>query len=266
MKLFISPNDRNEEQTELVKSAIQKLESSSKHDFSLSREEAVRLFGSEERVLFNAEDSDIIVSFGGDGSVLRAAALAIQLDKPLIGINGGRLGYLCALSVSDIEDFDEKLEQYSSSERMLLELKYNGETYYALNDIIVGKRKFGGTADLILSVDEEENLEIRGDGIIFSTPTGSTAYNFSAKGPVLDLESSCYVLTPICPHVSLSNSIVVSEKRSVTVRERYDLANLYVDGREIGKMQGTAEIFCSNRKLRLYSYTGMKNRIKSLSI
>ena len=87
----------------------------------------------------------------------------------------------------------------------------------------------------------------------------------SCGGPILDLKVPCFVMTPVCPHISISSSIVMSEEREVTVRERYNMSNLYIDGRNAGPIQGEIHIRCADRKLMLYCNTGMKNRISRLS-
>jgi len=189
---------------------------------------------------------------GGDGALLRAAKTALKADKPLIGINSGRLGYLCALEIEDILKTAEFTARNTPKELSVLQFTHEGTTYYALNDVVVAKINFGETVDLTLSVNYANSSKLRGDGIIVATPTGSTAYNLSAGGPVVDLDAPVYVITPICTHMKEAYSQVVAEDKPVQISVNHRYAKVYVDGVMIGKVEDSITVKVSEKKLRLY--------------
>lgn len=252
MKLLIHANGFTGEQTAQAAACFAALESGG-NECALPPADSIRLFGDRSRAGFGPGESDIIISLGGDGSVLRAAQTAIAWDKPLLGINSGRLGYLCALDFAETGRFSEIFSQCVCTERTLLELTYDSETYYALNDVIIAKENFGETADLSVHIDSGSLLRVRGDGLIISTPTGSTAYNLSAGGPVLDAAMPSILLTQICPHAARACPIVLSDRRTVTVEERNRRAQVYADGRNIGNLSGVIAVRRAEKTLRMYS-------------
>ena len=172
MKLFLAPNIFTETQVSQAVECVSILKGSG-HKCALSSENSVKLFGDSRSALFSPQESDMIVSLGGDGAVLRAAQTAIEFKKPLLGINNGRLGYLCALNYSELDRFNVLLPELKHSERQLLKLRYHGVERLALNDVIIGKQNFGETVDLDINVSGSAPLRLRGDGIIIATPTGS---------------------------------------------------------------------------------------------
>ncbi|MGN0579078.1 MAG: NAD(+)/NADH kinase [Ruminiclostridium sp.] len=252
MKLLLCPNGYNGIQAEQAKYCISALEKIG-HECSLSENDSINLYGDKSYVRFPSADSDIIVSLGGDGSVLRAAQTAIALDKPLIGINSGRLGYLCSIDYSGISDFNAAVSNLEISPRSLLEFSYENKEIYVLNDVIAAKNNFGETVDLTVKVDDVNDFKVRGDGLIIATPTGSTAYNLSSGGPMIDAESDSFVLTPICPHGSFSHSVVLGRKHIVSISERSNSAAVYADGKCIGNISGELRVRVSSRKLKLYA-------------
>lgn len=252
MKLLLCPNGYNGKQAEQAKHCISSLEKSG-HTCSLLSTDSINLYGDDRYVRFSIEECDLVVSLGGDGSVLRAAQQAITADKSLLGINSGRLGYLCGLQLADVSEINKYLPRLEVSERSMLEFNYEGTVYYAVNDVVIAKNSFGETVDLTVSLDTINNLKIRGDGLVIATPTGSTAYSLSAGGPIIDAESESYVLTPICSHDSYLHPIVLNNKRLITVSERNNAAGIYADGRHIGNIKDNLLIRTSERKLKLYS-------------
>lgn len=252
MKLLLCPNGYTGLQAEQAKLCISTLEECG-HECSLSETDSLKLFNNNSYMKFSAEESDCIVSLGGDGSVLRAAQTALSADKPLIGINSGRLGYLCGVSLTEISDFNNRFLQLAISERTLLEFTYEGISYFTVNDVIVSKNNFGETVDLTINIDGGNELKIRGDGLIIATPTGSTAYSLSSGGPMIDAESDSFVLTPICPHNSYAHPIVLGGAHIVSVSERNNTAMIYADGRCIGRLNGELIVKKSSKKLKLYS-------------
>ena len=223
------------------------------HVCALSSADSESLYQDRSYAGFSPADSDMIVSLGGDGAVLRAAQTAISCDKPLIGINSGRLGYLCAMDYQALPRFSEALSCCLPSRRSLLCLQEHGHVRYALNDVVVAKQNFGSTADLTVWIDEECAFHFRSDGIILATPTGSTGYSYSAGGPILDTASRSILLTPICPHGSGGSVTVLSDRHRVRVTERDAAANIYVDGTLIGPINGSVNIRKAAKTLCLYA-------------
>lgn len=254
MKLFLCPNIYNEKQAEEARACIATLASLG-HSVSFDESSALTVFGEkgdERSCPFGIEECDLAVSLGGDGAVLRATQLAHAANKPLVGINSGRLGYLCALTLSDVESFDSILSRCELSSRTLLEIKYNGEAHVALNDVVVAKEHIGSCADLSVGVEGLGTFTVRGDGIVVSTPTGSTAYNRSAGGPVISPDCAVTVITPLHSSRGLNRPVVSPDTGRITVRERYDSAVVVLDGNTLGKICGEVEIYRSKKTLSIY--------------
>ena len=183
---------------------------------------------------FPAEESDLIISLGGDGALLAAGQIAIKADKPLVGINAGRVGYLCAMKFEDLADFDSLIQNCRKINCTLLQVDFEGKRHYALNDVIIGKTNFGKTVDLSVYVKDKLLFHVRGDGLIVTTPTGSTAYNRSAGGPVIEEEVKAIGITSICANVA-NPPYVVSDCSEVIVKVNHEDAGIYVDSNFLGK-------------------------------
>lgn len=184
------------------------------------------------------EKCDYAIAIGGDGTTLNVAKNAAMFDKPTLGINGGTLGFMSGLEKNELQllaNINKGL--YRIEERMMLQVSIGeGEhknTYHCLNDVVISR---GDLARLIeISVTSEERLVIRqrADGMIVSTPTGSTAYSMAAGGPVVSPEHSCFVVTPICPHSLVNRSIVFSTDKALKLSVDNDKNNnafLSLDG------------------------------------
>ncbi len=169
------------------------------------------------------ENTDICIVLGGDGTMLQAAANVIDKDIPIIGVNLGTLGYLAEVEMASFEDAMDKLlaGDYEIEERMMLQgvLKQGedeGKVCYALNDIVVRASSLQ-VYSFNIYVNDMPLTSYQADGIILSSPTGSTGYNMSAGGPIVDPKAQILLLTPICPHTINTRSIVLSEHDRVTV-------------------------------------------------
>ena len=251
MRLFLAPNGFTDRQVAQAARCFRALADLG-HDCAVSPENSLRLFGDGRGAGFAPEGSDLIVSLGGDGSVRRAARTAIALNKPLLGINSGRLGYLCAMDFSEINQFNRQLEGCALSRRSLVAFEVEGETRYALNDVIVGKPSFGETVDLDVAIQGREPFRLRGDGLIIATPTGSTAYNLSAGGSMVEPTVPCILLTPVCPHGSELHPMVLDENRQIEVSVRNGVAGLYADGRNEGALKDRLTVRVARKRLFLY--------------
>ena len=197
---------------------------------------------------------DLAISIGGDGTTLATAKQASFYNKLVLGINAGRLGFMSGLEKDELELLNKlSTGEYSVDERMMLKASvYKDDEviseYHCLNDAVITR---GGLARLIdISVMSEGRLatSTRADGMIVSTPTGSTAYSMAAGGPVLSPDNSCFVVTPICPHSLLNRSIVFSSDKELTLFVENDVYNnsfLAIDGQESIPIDNDARIVIS---------------------
>ncbi len=250
MKLYICANGFTDDQLNQAKCCIEKLKSG--HECSMPAGLGRKLFDAAYIPDFEARKADLIVSLGGDGALLSAARVAIKADRPLIGINSGRLGYLCAMSFEQIDRFDGIIAEAKTRKAYLLELSTEEERAYALNDVIVAKRNFGKTVDLKVSIEGSADMDVRGDGVIICTPLGSTAYNLSAGGPVLDYDADIFALTPICAHNPGAHSRVMNGNKAVTIGVNHESALVYADGELIKETSKSVKVSRSQKALELY--------------
>jgi NAD+ kinase len=176
------------------------------------------------------EDADFWVVLGGDGTMLRCSHAAAMRDIPLLGINLGTLGFLTDAEEQDGIKVLEKVlaGEYETEKRMMLE----AGNYFALNDVCVGATSGLKTFDLY--VNDHKLDTIRADGIIVATPTGSTAYNLSAGGPILMPGGQMMVITPICPHSLSTRPLVIGAEDTVRIFAR-QVSPIIVDGETIGE-------------------------------
>lgn len=168
-----------------------------------------------------AAASDLVVVLGGDGTLLSVAHHAAQAGVPVMGVNLGRLGFLTEIPVSEaVSTLDRFLAGDASliSPRWLLEARTASAVSFCLNDVVVTKGAMARMIELALAVDGQEVATLKADGLIVSTPTGSTAYSLSAGGPILHPQVPATVVTPICPHTLSFRPLVVPSSSSVSVR------------------------------------------------
>ena len=254
MNLFIFSNTTLESRIEASRRCITLLEKNCGARCMMSAADSNIMFGSDTYA-GNAGDCGLIVAIGGDGTVLRASQLAYEYDKPIVGINTGRLGYLCALETGELEHAGPDIfDSLTVSSRMLLSFCHDGKERAALNDVVVSKSSFGTSVALQVSLNGEEYALWRGDGVITATSTGSTSYNMSAGGPVMDPSLDAMIVTPVCPHFSVTRSTVISPDCSVTIKLQPspdNSANIFADGVEIGKLQDELTVCRSERRLSL---------------
>ena len=179
-----------------------------------------------------AEQADLAIVVGGDGTLLSAARSLAEADVAVLGVNLGRLGFLADVSPGQMrEQLDEILAgRYSSERRSLLHASVcrNGPHVSesdALNDVVIHKWDIARMIELDVSIDGRFVYSLRADGLIVSTPTGSTAYALSGGGPILDPALKAVVLVPICPHTLSNRPIVVSDNATIEVLVRGDDAS-----------------------------------------
>jgi NAD+ kinase len=167
------------------------------------------------------EKVDFRISLGGDGTILRLVHSHPKLLSPLIGINLGGLGFMADIPVNDIySSLQELLDgRYHISERLMMNGQTaNGQTCFAVNEIVIHRAQNPCLVDLAIYVDGNYLNTFSADGIIISTPSGSTAYSLAAGGPILTPELNAFVITPICPHTISNRPIVLMPKNDIEVQ------------------------------------------------
>ena len=168
------------------------------------------------------EQTDVILTIGGDGTILHEASRSLRYQKPILGINLGRCGFL---ATCEIDEMETKLSAVARGDflldnRMLLYVRVLGDNSWeghALNDVVITKGRLQQAIDLSIYCDDILVEHYRGDGVIAATPTGSTAYSLAAGGPILDSQTKGIVVTPICPHSLASPAMVFAQERKINI-------------------------------------------------
>lgn len=184
---------------------------------------------------------DCAIAIGGDGTTLNIAKKAAFLNKSALGINAGRLGFMSGIERDELSLLTKLInKEYIIDERTMLKatIKKDGEvlsSHHCLNDIVVSRGNFARLIDVTITCDGRSVSNMRSDGVIISTPTGSTAYSMAAGGPVVSPEADCIIETPICPHSLMDRSIIFSADKELIVTANNDQNNspiMTVDGQE----------------------------------
>lgn len=164
-------------------------------------------------------DVDFCIAFGGDGTILHSAKLCSKYNKAVLGINGGHLGYTAGLEPDEINLIGEiKRGKYYIDKRTMLEIEANGEKFYCVNDAVISKGSLSRMIDFSLFIEDKAVMNTSSDGIIISTPTGSTAYSLSAGGPILDPSIEGILITSICSHSLFDRPIVINDNKVIKVK------------------------------------------------
>ncbi len=201
---------------------------------------------------------DCAVTVGGDGTIIHSARYAALSKKPIIGVNLGRLGYVAEVEPSEIEMLTHLLDgEYITKERMTLEVTVihsdgRSESYLAVNDAVISRGSLSCIIDLDVFVEGEKICNYRADGLLFSTPTGSSAYALSAGGPIIDPGLSMIELTPVCPHSLTARTVLFADDTVLSVMcNSPDSSYLTVDGQVSVKLDGsdTVRVRKSEHKL-----------------
>ncbi len=170
----------------------------------------------------NGDTSGIkaIIVLGGDGTLMRTADAVKDFGAPILGINTGTLGYLTGAETNNLENAVKKLiaGDYRIEKRMMLDVSVNGDApETVLNDAVVTRNGYSRIIRLKVKINGSEVLTVGGDGIIISTPTGSTGYNLSAGGSICVPEAEMIIVTPICPHSMTARSVIASAEDEITI-------------------------------------------------
>lgn len=189
------------------------------------------------------EDAALLITIGGDGTLLRAARLAVDLGVPIIGINTGRLGFLTEFDEDDehIDELPDLLERgLIIEERIALQARFGQQTFFALNDVVVRKGGISRIVPFGLCLNDEQAAHIPADGICVATPTGSTAYFLSAGGSIISPQVEAFGIVPLLPHTLFSRPIIVPATSRVSITCDFELshANLECDGDVMADLAG----------------------------
>ncbi len=171
--------------------------------------------------------ADMVLTIGGDGTIMHAARHAAPLGKPLLGINMGRLGFVAGLEPEELFMLTRLCHgDYKTQKRMMLKVVHTSsdgqKEFFAINDAVISRGMLSRLIDIEVSLNENEVGKYRADGLIVSTPTGSSAYSLAAGGPVVEPTMKCLVMTPICPHSLFARSVIFSHRSELVIRASCD--------------------------------------------
>ncbi|MGI9584093.1 MAG: NAD(+)/NADH kinase [Acidimicrobiia bacterium] len=206
----------------------------------------------------DTEHPDLIIAIGGDGTVLEAAAGALELDVPVCGVNVGKVGYLAEFETNEIADLVDAVSsgRYIVEEHSVVDVESGGISAVAVNDVVVEKVISQRIIQVSVSVNDRALATYRTDGMIVASPLGSTAYSLSAGGPVVDPSLDALILTPVAPHSLLTRPIVLAPDAVVTIDVDVDRpARVNVDGKELCVVPpgGTVTVRRSERTVKFLS-------------
>lgn len=193
---------------------------------------------------------DVLLVLGGDGTILNVASECALHGVRILGINCGHMGFLADFESDQLKEALNLVisGNYKTVCRSMLEVSYGAATYYALNEAVIQRctsgNSFTNTVNLHAEIDGTTVDNFSSDGLIISTPTGSTAYSLSAGGSILTPDLNAFIMTPICPHTLHSRPIVFSDSATVSVNqtEKSSVLNLIIDGRVVETVDGNGPI------------------------
>ncbi len=265
--VILTPNPYRDKNFQTVRSAMQILREAGINTRLCLPFEVDRSYDLPKDLRFHRLDrelpnAEMVICFGGDGTILHMAKAATRRGIPILGVNIGTMGFMAELESTELDKLARlAANDYTIDSRMMLDVSVQRERDIifhdiCLNDVVVTKGAVARIVHLEVKCDGVQALESGGDGVIISTPTGSTAYSFSAGGPIVEPEARNILITPICAHDVASRCIVASDKRVVTVemvRNARRNAYLSVDGGKAFRlnMGDTAIVKKSNLETRL---------------
>ena len=230
----------------------------------------------ESKVVNLKEDCkgiDVIAVFGGDGTILRVIDYAIEYDIPILSVNIGTVGFLTCVESNELEKAVDLIKDFSNIEkRSVMKINDGTNVYYALNEALVQRDMSGktisGVAKMSLEINGKFIDNFHADGIILSTPTGSTAYSLSAGGAILTPELNAFIATPVCPH-SLHNKPIVypdSYMAKVKVLKDSNKCCLIVDGKYVKTISAGDSVEISKSKKMVKFFSVNKNFFERLLV
>jgi NAD+ kinase len=226
MTIGLMPNISKKDILSIVKEIIGKIEKNGfKYILSNSLLNYKHQFDAQTQFLSNdqlCKNCDMVLSIGGDGTMLNTAYEIRHYSTPILGVNYGKLGFLAEFDLSSFADFlqDVKTENYVIEERMAL-IAGSAETeekkLYAINDIVIDKGPWPKMINITIKVDDDYVSTFSADGIIIATPTGSTGYSLSAGGPIINPKSDVITLSPVAPHTLTMRPLIISSQQKITI-------------------------------------------------
>lgn len=227
-KIILTPNPYRDKGFQTVRTAVQILKDAGMEPRVCLPFEVDKTFELPKDIHFckldrEIREAEMIICFGGDGTILHIAKTATRHGLPVLGVNIGNMGFMAELESTELEQLTRLASgDYTIDSRMMLDVTVHRDRDIifhdiGLNDIVITKGAVARIVHLAVSCDGVQVMECGGDGIIIATPTGSTAYSLSAGGPIVEPEAHNILITPICSHDVVSGSIVASDKRVVTV-------------------------------------------------
>ncbi|HEU5404322.1 MAG TPA: NAD(+)/NADH kinase [Terriglobales bacterium] len=250
--------------------------------YQVSMDEETSVYGSNERVVPRAKigalHPDFVLVLGGDGTLLSAARAVAADNVPILGVNLGSLGFLTEVPISELYQTLEQIDacRCPVETRAMVEccLVREGkclETYFALNDVVVNKSAIARLVGFDLFIDDNFVVQYKADGVIISTPTGSTAYSLAAGGPVLMPSVDAFVITPVCPHALTHRPLVVRDTADVqfVVNTDGEQAFLTIDGQVGIPIESGDHVQCRKAKhsvslfrMRRTFFDVLRNKLK----
>ncbi|MDX4065893.1 NAD(+)/NADH kinase [Aliarcobacter skirrowii] len=181
------------------------------------------------------QKSDFLISIGGDGTLLGVVRKSFKYNLPVLGINLGTLGFLTDLKLEDLPCFIEDLliDDYKIEPRMMIEAQIGDKKFIAFNDIVISRKNLSSMLEIKAKIDKKEFNTYYGDGLIVSTPSGSTAYNLSVGGPIVYPLTNAFIITPVAAHSLTQRPIVVPADFEIEFKTPSDEATVIVDGQDL---------------------------------
>ncbi|MBK7104080.1 MAG: NAD(+)/NADH kinase [Ignavibacteriae bacterium] len=254
MIVGITPNYQKKEILQFLKEFIQKL-SEAEIQFVLSNSvlkaeneleinwNNFTLFSDEEL----SKNCDVVISIGGDGTLLHTAYHSRFTQTPLVGVNFGKLGFLTEYDTDRIDDLITNLQKGNLiiEKRNTLQgkcLSEESDSLYAINDIVIDRGKYPKMIEITIEIDNEHVSTFSADGIIIATPTGSTGYSLSTGGPIVNPQTKAITLSPISPHTLTMRPLVISSNQKVVIKSFSPFQNVQVicDGQRVSYLKPTA--------------------------
>ncbi len=235
MRVALIPNTEKQGAKEVAVNAVRILKAAGAEVFSFLEGIGAEL--ETEEKLYSA--CDVILTVGGDGTIIRSAKKAAAFGRPVLGINVGRLGFLAEVEKDNLSALENVVKgEYTLSHRFMVNARvYENEELVtegvAINDAVMASGSIAKLLDIEVDI-AEETLSYRSDGIIISTPTGSTAYSMSAGGPIIDPNVRCFAVTPICSHSLTTRPMIIGEDEKLILRlpkDKRENAVFSLDGR-----------------------------------
>jgi NAD+ kinase len=208
----------------------------------LIEEQSAKTIGYSKGTHFNSlcEQSDFLVTIGGDGTLISVARRSLNYQKAILGINLGTLGFLTSLHPNDLNTFldDFTNDNYQVDKRMMIDATIKGNQSVAFNDIVIKGKSITHMLNLDAYIDGKKFNSYYGDGLVISTPTGSTAYNLSAGGPVVLPLTGAFIVTPICAHSLTQRPLVLPAEFELEFKTaNNDEAVVIVDGQDMYELK-----------------------------